>query len=108
MARSWPSRSPGRLRPRAENTSSFQSAEARGCLVVVRWSRLPQKARVLLVVCGGAGLLAEGLYFRATATRVEGTAIDRERRGRPVVVYWRGEQWLRYKEPGPSERLAVG
>ena len=77
------------------------------------WSRSPPKSRALfalaaLLVCGGACLLGEGLYFRARATRVEGTVVGHDRRGRPVVEYWWGGQPCRHDGQGPSERLAVG
>ena len=77
------------------------------------WSRLPPKARAgfvlaILLLFVGACLIAEGLYFRARATRVEGTVVDHDRRGRPIVAYpWAGQE-IRYEEHGPSERLAVG
>src|SRR6476660_7099013 len=77
------------------------------------WSRLPPKARVLfglaaLLLLGGACLLAEGFYFRARSTRVEGTVIGHGSRGRPIVAYqWDGQD-CRQKEAGPSEQLAVG
>jgi hypothetical protein len=77
------------------------------------WNRLPPKARALftlaaLLACGAVCLLGEGLYFRARSTRVEGTVVDHDRRGRPVVVYqWAGQDW-RHEESGPSESLAVG
>jgi hypothetical protein len=75
--------------------------------------RLPPKARAafalaILLVCGGACLIAEGLYFRVRATRVEGTVVGHDRRGRPVVVFrWDGQDF-RHEESGPSERLPVG
>ena len=77
------------------------------------WSWLPPKTRALLVlaallVCGGACLLGEGLYFRARATRIEGSVVGHDRRGRPVVAYRWGGQDCRHEESGPSERLAVG
>ena len=77
------------------------------------WSRLPPKARALfalaaLLLFGGACLLAEGLYFRARATRVEGTVVGHDRRGRPVVAYRWGGRDRRHEESGPSEGLAVG
>src|SRR5437773_6473428 len=81
--------------------------------IVHRWYRLPPKARALfllagLLVCGATGLLAERLYFRATATRVEGTVIDHDRRGRPVVEYWWNGQRCRCEERGPSAELPLG
>ena len=77
------------------------------------WSRLPPKPRALftlaaLLVCGGACLLGERLYFRATATRVEGTVVGHDPKGRPVVEYGWGGQTRRHHEHGPSERLALG
>src|SRR3954447_3650963 len=77
------------------------------------WAWLPPKARFLfalaaLLVCVGAGLLAEGLFFRATASRVEGTVIGQDRRGRPVVEYWWNGERHQYDEKGPCARLAVG
>jgi len=80
---------------------------------VGRFWWLPPKARALFVlaavlVCGGACLLGEGLHFRGRATRVEGTVVGHDRRGRPVVAYRWGGQDCRHKESGPSERLAVG
>jgi hypothetical protein len=78
-----------------------------------RWYRLPPRVRALLVVaallvCGGAGLLAEGLYFRATASRVEGTVIDHDSKGRPVVEYWWRGQRRQDDTSGPTEGLPVG
>src|SRR5688500_6413276 len=78
-----------------------------------RWYRLPPKARALfglaaLLVCGGAGLLAERLYFRVTASRVEGTVIDHDSKGRPVVEYWWRGQHRQHDARGPSEGLPVG
>jgi hypothetical protein len=81
--------------------------------VVRRWYRVPPRARVLfglaaLLVCGAAGLLAERLYFRAMASRVEGTVIDHDHKGRPVVEYrWAGQRH-EYDETGPSADLAIG
>ena len=80
---------------------------------VGRFWWLPPKARALFVlaavlVCGGACLLGEGLHFLGRATRVEGTVVGHDRRGRPVVAYRWGGQDCRHKESGPSERLAVG
>ena len=81
--------------------------------VVHFWFRLPPKSRALfvlaaLLVCVGACLVAEGLYFRARATRVEGTVVDHDRKGRPVVEYRFGGQDCRHDESGPSETLDVG
>jgi hypothetical protein len=81
--------------------------------IVHRWYRLPLKARALfvvaaLLVCGGVGLLVEGLHFRSTAIRVEGTVIDHDRRGRPIVEYWWAGQRCRHEGQGPSDRLAIG
>jgi hypothetical protein len=78
-----------------------------------RWYRLPPKARALfvlaaLLVCAGAGLLAERLCFRATASRVEGTVIDHDPKGRPVVEYWWRGQRRQHDASGPSEGLPVG
>jgi hypothetical protein len=78
-----------------------------------RWYRLPPKARTLLVlaallVCGGAGLLAERLYFRATASRVEGTVIDHDKKGREVVEYWWEGKRHQHDASGPSQGLPVG
>jgi hypothetical protein len=77
------------------------------------WSRLPPKSRVLFalaatLVCVGAGLLGEELYFRAKAVRVEGAVVGHDRKGRPIVEYERGGQSYRYETRGPSDRLAVG
>jgi hypothetical protein len=76
-------------------------------------SRLPPKSRVLFalaatLVCVGAGLLGEELYFRANAVRVEGAVVGHDRKGRPIVEYQRGAQSYRYETRGPSDRLAVG
>jgi hypothetical protein len=61
-----------------------------------------------LLVCGGTYLLAEGLHFRARATRAKGTVIGHDPRGRSVVAFrWDGRDY-RHEESGPSERLAVG
>jgi hypothetical protein len=75
--------------------------------------RLPPKSRALfglaaVLVAGGACVLAEGLYFRARATRVEGTVVAHGSRGRPVVAYRWNEQDCRHEERGPSEHLSVG
>src|SRR3954452_7486480 len=81
--------------------------------VVIPWNRLPPKARALfalaaLLIGGAAALLTERLVFRATASRVEGTVIDHDNRGRPVVEYsWSG-QHFRYEERGPSPNLPLG
>src|SRR5262245_41726552 len=77
------------------------------------WSRLPPKSRALfglaaLLVCGGACLLGEGLIFRARATRVEGTVVAHDRRGRPVVEYQWGGEDCRHEARGPIEQLDVG
>jgi hypothetical protein len=62
----------------------------------------------ILLVSVAVCLIAEGLYFRAHATRIEGTVVDHDRRGRPIVGYpWAGQE-IRYEEHGPSEPLAVG
>jgi len=80
--------------------------------VAILWNRLPPKSRALfvlaaLLVCGATGLLVEGLYFRATATRVEGTVIDHDNRHRPIVEYrWDGQQ-RRYERAGPSPNLPL-
>src|SRR5262245_15312913 len=77
------------------------------------WWTLPGEARTFfalaaLLVCGGAFVLGEGLYFRARATRVEGTVVGHGSRGRPVVAYrWGGQEYC-HEESGPSERLDVG
>jgi hypothetical protein len=78
-----------------------------------RWYRLPPKSRALfvlaaLLVCGGAGLLAERLYFRATASRVEGTVIDHDPKGREVVEYWWEGKRYQHDASGPSEGRPVG
>src|SRR5688572_18195548 len=78
-----------------------------------RWYWLPPRVRALLVVaaplvCGGAGLLAEGLYFRATGSRVEGTVIDHDKRGREVVEYWWEGKRHQQDASGPSEGRPVG
>jgi hypothetical protein len=55
--------------------------------VIVRiWFRLPPKSLALfalaaLLVCGGACVLGEGLYFRGRAIRVEGTVVGEDRGG---------------------------
>jgi hypothetical protein len=77
------------------------------------WSRLPPKSRVLFalataLVCVGAGLLGEELYFRANAIRVEGTVVGHDRKGRPIVEYEWGGQSRRYETRGPNDSLAVG
>jgi hypothetical protein len=82
---------------------------AAGCL----WSRTPPKARYLfslaaLLLCGAAAVVAEGLWFRARADRVDGTVIDHDRKGRPVVAYWWGGQAYQHNEHGPSDPLPVG
>jgi hypothetical protein len=61
-----------------------------------------------VLVCGGAGLLAERLYFRATASRVEGTVIGHDPKGRPLVEYWWGGVRQQYQATGPSDDLALG
>ena len=53
-------------------------------------------------------LIGDELFFRARSTRVEGTVVAHDRRGRPVVAYRWGGQDCRHEERGPSERLAVG
>jgi hypothetical protein len=74
---------------------------------------LPPKSRALftlaaILVGGAACLLTERLVFRATATRVAGTVIDHDNRGRPVVEYqWSGQR-CRYEERGPSPNLPLG
>src|SRR5262245_27238812 len=81
--------------------------------VICFWYRLHPKARALfglalLLVCGAAGLVAEGLHVRARATRVEGTVVGHDRKGRPVVDYqWQGKDW-RHEESGPSVDVALG
>ena len=81
--------------------------------VVIPWNRLPPQARALFVIASlligvATALLTERLVFRATARRVEGTVIDHDNRGRPVVEYsWAG-QHLRYHHTGPSPDLPVG
>jgi len=81
--------------------------------VVIPWSRLPPKARALFVIAslligGAAALLTTRFVFRATATRVEGTVIDHDNRGRPIVEYqWSGQRF-RYADSGPSPNLPVG
>jgi uncharacterized protein DUF3592 len=77
------------------------------------WSRLPPKSRVLFMlaatlVCVGAGLLGEELYFRANAVRVEGTVVGHDRKGRPIVEYQWGGQPRRFETRVPSDHLAVG
>ena len=77
------------------------------------WSRMPPKSRVLFALAGallclGAGLLGEELYFRANAVRVESVVVDHDRKGRPIVEYQLGGQSRRYETRGPSDRLAVG
>jgi hypothetical protein len=77
------------------------------------WFRLPPKTRALfglatLLLVGAACLVAEGFYFRARASRVEGTVVGHGSRGRPVVAYEWGGQTCRHEETGPSVRLAVG
>src|SRR5262245_18006752 len=74
---------------------------------------LPPQARALFVIAslligGAAALLTQRLVFRATATRVEGTVIDHDNRGRPVVEYsWAGQPF-HCKEQGPSADLPIG
>jgi len=81
--------------------------------VIIPWSRLPPKARALftvaaLLVGGAVCLLTERLVFRTTATRVEGTVIDHDNRGRPVVEYsWDGRPF-HYQDRGPSPNLPIG
>ena len=81
--------------------------------VVIPWSRLPPQARALFVIASlligvAAALLTQRLVFRATATRVEGTVIDQDNRGRPIVEYsWSGQQF-RYHDTGPSPNLPIG
>jgi hypothetical protein len=78
------------------------------------WSRLPPKSRVLFalagtLVCAGAGLLGEELYFRAKAVRVEGVVVGHDGKGRPIVDYQWGGQSCRFETSSvPSRRLAVG
>jgi hypothetical protein len=78
-----------------------------------RWSRLPPKSRAVFTLAafllgGGVCLLGEGLYFRAQATREEGTVVDHDTKGRPVVeLTWAGQPY-RLESRGPSERIAVG
>jgi len=81
--------------------------------VVIPWSRLPPQARALFVIAyllvgGATALLTARLVFRATATRVEGTVIDHDNRGRPVVEYsWDGRRF-RFQDTGPSPDLPLG
>jgi hypothetical protein len=77
------------------------------------WSQLPPKSRVLFalaatLVCVGAGLLGEELYFRANAVRVEGVVVGHDRKGRPIVEYQWGGQSRRYETRVPTHGLAVG
>ena len=81
--------------------------------VIIPWNRLPPQARALFVIAslligGATALITERLVFRATGTRVEGTVIDHDNRGRPIVEYsWDGRRF-RYEDSGPSPNLPVG